>query len=169
MQRLWPVLGAVVIVLSGIGAAACHSSSPDNDIASAEGPTAPSTAGPAASAKPTGDRQAWLRCLAEQGVQIVDGKPDFGTLPKSRQEPAAQACAHLEPNDDVPARPATAAQIEAWRVWAQCMRDNGIEMPDPTGDGPPPPPTRGQRQVSQAEFERASNACADKIPVREGR
>ena len=168
------MLGTTALVLTGLGAAACHNPASDNGIASTDRGQANAGAspGPDASPKPVGDRQAWLRCLAEQGVQIVDGKPDFGTLPKSRQEPAAQACAHLDPNDDVPPRPATTAQVEAWRVWAQCMRDNGIDMGDPTGDGPPPPPSNGARSGSggsQADFERAANACADKLPVREGR
>jgi len=163
----------MAVVLTGLGTSACQNPAPDDAIASADRgqPNTGASPAPGASSKPVGDRQAWLRCLAEQGVQMVDGKPDFGTLPKSRQEPAAQACAHLEPNDDVPPRPATTAEIEAWRVWAKCMRDNGIEMPDPTGNGPPPPPTHGSQAgsgPSQAEFDRAMTACADKVPFREG-
>jgi hypothetical protein len=130
MQRLRSTLVATAIVLSGPGIAACTNPAPDSGVATA---VSPGTAGalPAAPPSMTGDRQKWLTCLEEQGVKIVDGKPDFLTVPKSRQEQAAQACAHLDPDDDTPLPPLTVAEMEQWRKWAQCMRDKGIDMGDP--------------------------------------
>ena len=117
--------------------------------------------GASTAASPAGDRQTWVRCMAEHGVEIVDGKPvgpqdkrlDTGSFQR-----ALEACEQYDTPDDIE-RPPTPAEIEQWRRWAQCMRDNGIDMNDPdsnVGGGRPVPRSTDSSVV---DVERAMRSC----------
>ncbi|HZN77801.1 MAG TPA: hypothetical protein VFC00_39810 [Micromonosporaceae bacterium] len=128
----------------------------------AAGCTTPgSIAGTAPSPSPADDRQTWVQCMAEHGAEIVDGKPvgpqdkrlDTGTF-----ERAVAACEQYDTPDDLD-RQLTPAEVEQWRRWAQCMRDNGIDMndPDPNVAGGRPVPR--STDSTMVDVERAMRSC----------
>ena len=148
-----PVAVCALTLLTGI--TACAKGDTDKGVATAASPGSTGGAQPSGS---TGDRQKWLKCLEEQGIKILDGKPDYTQMDKDKIPAAERACAQYDAADDL-ARPLTTAEIEMWRKWAQCMRDNGIDMGDPdpsmAGGRPMPRSTRS----SLEDLQRAERAC----------
>lgn len=124
-------LTALTVALAGLalGGAGCAQSQGSDGIASA------ASARPNASRPPTpahGDRQKWLQCLTDHGAKIVGGKPDFGADKQGRASRALAACEQYDPDyGKVPESRVPVEEVEQWRKWARCMRDNGIDMSDP--------------------------------------
>ncbi|HZM77946.1 MAG TPA: hypothetical protein VFC19_19685 [Candidatus Limnocylindrales bacterium] len=161
-MRVRDVLVAVCVMALMTGGAACTAKdNNDSGVASAGGAGASGGTQPAGTPGTPGtggDRQKWLVCLQEQGIKIVDGKPDYSQMDKDKIPAAERACAQYDTPDDL-ARPLTTAEIEMYRKWAQCMRDKGIDMgdPDPSiADGRPMP--RSTRS-SLEDLRRAQEAC----------
>ncbi|TDD68297.1 hypothetical protein E1293_37075 [Actinomadura darangshiensis] len=50
---------------------------------------------------------------------------------------------------------------DQWVEFAQCMREHGVDMPDPAPDGKLTIPTAG---VDLGKAEKAREACKDKLP-----
>ncbi|MCP2340351.1 hypothetical protein [Actinomadura rupiterrae] len=90
----------------------------------------------------------FAKCMREHGVDMPDpdgdghvtmrmtGKPGAGKGPENDtgMQTAQKACQHLMPNGGKPKKP-TAAELDKMRKFARCMRDHGINMPDPNADG----------------------------------
>ena len=152
-MRLRDVLVAVCALALVTGVTACAGGDTDSAVA-----TAGSIGAGTQPSGGTGDREKWLRCLEEQGVKILDGKPDYANLDKEKIPAAEKACAQYDAPDEL-ARPLTTAEIEMWRKWAQCMRDKGIDMgdPDPNLAGGRPMPR--STASSLADLQRAEQAC----------
>ena len=142
-------------------------------------------------AEPAADRQqanrdamlAYAQCMRENGVDMADPEPGQrgirlrapkGVTPE-QMETAEQACRkHL---DDIEAPELSEEQQkefqEAALAHARCMREHGIDIPDPTfgedgratirirrGDGASGP------DPESPEFKEAQEACRDKMPER---
>jgi hypothetical protein len=135
MKRSIRTVTAGLALAVACAAAGCggHESSKD-DVASAGG-GAPATAAASASAGP-GDVVKWAQCLREHGVDVQDPPPGgMVTLPmdspalkdamdKCRQyQTTTQGRTGYRPNDP--------AQQELLRKFAKCMRDHGVDWPDP--------------------------------------
>ena len=75
------------------------------------------------------------------------------TLAACGGDPAATASGTRPENDDELRR----AQVK----FAQCMRENGVEMPDPKPGGEQVFKVGGDSGISPAAFERASKACEE--------
>jgi len=152
MVRIRGVLAAVCALALMGGGAACAGPKDDSDTGGGQ------PAGTQATPGAAGDRQKWLKCLEEQGIKILDGKPDYTQMDKDKIPAAERACAQYDTADDL-ARPLTTAEIEMWRKWAQCMRDKGIDMgdPDPNLAGGRPMPR--STASSLADLQRAEQAC----------
>lgn len=167
----------VPVVLAGL-LAACGQGSDDDGVASLgrNGAT-----GSAASASPSVDPeealQAFAECMREHGledfpdpqidgnggIEISAGDPgDFG---RAELDAAMQACEHLLPegagpgDGEGPSAEEQAAMEDALLAYAQCMRDHGIDMPDPEFSGGGVIQQGGDFDPNDPEFEEADDAC----------
>ena len=140
MRRLLLTVAAAGILLTG---AACSKSSGEPGVATANGGQAAPT--PTASAA-AGDRTEQLRqfaqCMRDKGVNVNDPQPGqplggMGTGINA-SDPAVQAafaaCQSKLPNGGQPPK-LNPQQAEAFRGFAACMRDQGVNVPDPAPDG----------------------------------
>ncbi len=171
-----PVLALVLGAVSACGKAAA-----DDGVATASG-ARPSTG---ASADANADGAKFAQCMRDNGVDIPDpdpatGRPQFGAgggpnrtqADRDAFQKALQACRSLLPNGGVRRTP-DAAQLEQLRAFAQCMRDNGVDVPDPDpngggfglraggGNGTGGPPNIDRNSPT---FQKAMEACRSKLP-----
>jgi hypothetical protein len=144
------------LALLGLGLAlalgACGGT-PDGDrVASVAGAGATSTTNPAGKAAADKDPQQaaldFARCMREHGIDMPDPEVDdrgrikvrigaggSGDRPDPKKlEAAQQACGSLMGGGDGD-RQLDPAERDAMVDFARCMREHGIDMPDPTGDG----------------------------------
>jgi len=176
VRRLGRALAIPMIALVAAALAACGSNASPG-VASALGADAPQ-----ATPTPTGtaDREEALRqfaaCMREHGVDVPDPQPGGGGFriggdgqnvnrddPKLRT--ALEACRSKLPNGGQPPK-LNAQQIEQYRQFAQCMRDNGVNVPDPNPDGTLQfGQGRGPGQFDRNDptFQKAMTACRDKL------
>jgi hypothetical protein len=166
----------VPVVLAGL-LAACGQDPDDDGVASlGDGAT-----GSAASASPSVDPeealQAFAECMREHGledfpdpqidgnggIEISAGDPgDFG---RAELDAAMQACEHLLPegagpgDGEGPSAEEQAAMEDALLAYAQCMREHGIDMPDPEFSSGGVIQQGGDFDPNDPEFEEADDAC----------
>ncbi|MDR8410067.1 hypothetical protein MTP10_15125 [Nonomuraea sp. 3-1Str] len=128
---------------------ACGGGTPAGDgvagVASTGGATA-STGGAPASAAPSMDpRDAQLKfaqCMREHGIEMDDPEPGGGIRIKSRKgdeakmQEAQKACGHFMEAavGEAKGKMDPKARDQALK-FAQCMRQNGIDVADPSSDG----------------------------------
>jgi hypothetical protein len=140
---------ALAVLGLGLALAACGGS-PDGDrVASLSGDGATGTTNGAAKDADKDPQQAALdfaRCMREHGVNMPDPEVDDqgrirvrigagGERPDPKKlEAAQQACGDLMGGGDGD-RQLDPAERDAMVAFARCMREHGIDMPDPTGDG----------------------------------
>ena len=142
-RRRAAVVSAVMMALLTVSG--CGSGGPSPLVATAQGaqPVSPSTA-------PTKDPKdamlAFTQCLREQGLEVADpgeeqavvveGGPGPGSGPHDAGpgRDALQKCRELAPTGgDV--GPTDPQAQDAMLRFAQCMRDQGVDFPDPGTDG----------------------------------
>jgi hypothetical protein len=125
---------------------------------------------------------AFSECMRENGVpdfpdpEIEDGRiqmriggPDGGAqIDQEAMEKAMQACEDLAPRGGGNFSEEDRQEMQdAMLEYAQCMRDNGYDMPDPDfsdGGGM----IRLEGEPDDPAFEKAQEACEDKMPGRPG-
>jgi hypothetical protein len=171
-MKLMTALGAFLL----LALAGC-SSAGDADIPSAGGPQ--SSTASAAQASDEEKAREFTDCMRDNGVDLPDPEPDgdggfdFG-LDQASVGPgdpgfqkALKACRDKLPGggaqyfDD----PEVQAQL---REFAQCMREHGIDFPDPDPDGGFGD-ALGDLDRSSPAFQSALAACKDKLPQRGGK
>ena len=146
----WPVLAVVGLGLV-LALAACGEP-PDGDrVASLSGAGAATTTTGGRTGAARDSQQAALdfaRCMREHGVDMPDPEVDDQGRIKARigaggagrrpdpakLEAAQKACGSLMGAGDGD-RQIDPAERDAMVAFARCMRQHGIDMPDPTGDG----------------------------------
>ena len=173
-RRVLGAIGAGLVLF----AAACGSGDEGPGVATAGGAAAAPTPS-ASAADSSADRmeqiRAFAQCMRDNGVDVPDPDPaagmrGFGQLAEklSSDDPVVQAaftaCQSKLPNGGQPPK-LDPAQLEAYRNFAACMRDNGIDLPDPAADG-----TLQLRGLLQAgvnpedpTFQAAFTACRDTL------
>jgi hypothetical protein len=142
---------ALALLGLGLALAACGGS-PDGDrVASLSGNGATGTTNGTAEDADKDPQQAALdfaRCMREHGVNMPDPEVDEqgrirvrigagggGERPDPKKlEAAQQACGSLMGGGDGD-RQLDPAERDAMVAFARCMREHGIDMPDPTGEG----------------------------------
>jgi hypothetical protein len=173
-MRLTATIGAAV-ALSALALAGCGGS------------------GGNANASSGSDDEAGLKfaeCMREHGVDVPDPQPGGGPIQLSQSsdngpstglqragplsDPEAQKAMKACPDelgDAAPHPPSAKEQQEAQDAalrFAQCMRDHGIDMPDPQfSNGPGGGMTMMQRAPDDADspaFQKAQKACQDELP-----
>ena len=177
-RRTLVALGLGLVL--GLGAAACGGGSPDgNGVATLGGDGAGGRQQTGDSGTASKDPQEaaleFAKCMREHGVDMPDPEVDSqGRMrvtigspggngkrpdPKKLNE-AQQACGHLMGGGgDGPGKLDPKAQ-DAMLAFARCMREHGIDMPDPSGDGLVFNRKRGQGpDPSSSKFKEAEQAC----------
>jgi hypothetical protein len=110
----------------------------------------------------------FAKCMREHGVDMPDPKPgpdgkgmSIGIqgdgADRSKIDAAQNACKHLMPNGGE-MKPPSAEELDKMRKDAKCMRDHGVDMPDPDPSG------KGTARIGgpgddPKKFEDAAKAC----------
>ncbi|TMR07667.1 hypothetical protein ETD86_51060 [Nonomuraea turkmeniaca] len=143
----------------------------DDGVASANGGTA--SAKPTASPSTTMDRAAaalkFAKCMREHGIDMPDPKMDGDgmqiTLPKGvtpeKAEKAHKACEHLMESAVQEGEKPSAEDYDQMVKFARCMREQGIDMPDPK---PGEPMRMRMRGGSKEKMDAAHQACEQHAP-----
>ena len=162
-------LAALVVVL----ASACSKSSGGPDVASAGKPGAGATPTPSASADRTEQLRAFAQCMRDQGVDVKDpqagagggglaGMGDGIDLKDPKVQAAFTACQAKLPNGGQPPK-LDPQQVTLYLQFAACMRDNGIDLPDPAADGSLQLNAGDAALLQDPGFQKALTACRDKL------
>jgi hypothetical protein len=152
-SRPRPVLVMLGLALAlGLGAAACGGSPGGDGVATLGGDGANDQQTGSGSAKKDPQEAAldFAKCMREHGVDMPDPEVDSrgrirvnignpggkGRPPDSKKLNAAQqACGHLLRDGGAGPDKLDPKARDAMLNFARCMREHGIDMPDPTGDG----------------------------------
>jgi hypothetical protein len=152
------MLVAVLVALLVAVASGCGSSSGDDGVASLDGGTTTTEEEPSQAADdgeeedPQEAALKWAECMREHGIDVPDpkfdgegrgefrvGGPGSGVDPRSeRFQEAREACGTPFGNDGPPELSEEDRETlqESLLEFAQCMREHGIDMPDPKfGEG----------------------------------
>jgi hypothetical protein len=143
---------------------ACGSNGGDgNDVASLNGDQKPSGQGEPQNAGSDEDQmRAFAKCMRENGVDMPDPEPGGGmsrAIPAGDAEKmnkASEACDKLLPNGGKP-KPLSPEDLDKARKTAKCMREHGIDMPDP--DPNSPGITIGSPDNDPGKMEKAMKEC----------
>jgi hypothetical protein len=159
-------LGAAALLLGGCGAKA------DDGSKVASISTPPQSGGPTAadnSGKSDEDKaREFAKCMREHGVDMPDPKMSGDGkgmsiaiqgdgADRSKVDAAQNECKHFLPNGGE-MKPPSAEELDKMRKEAKCMREHGIDMPDPDPTG------KGAMRVGGAnddpkKVEEAAKAC----------
>ena len=161
----------------GLGAAACGGSPDGNGVATLGGDGASAQQGTgggsgSASKDPQQAALEFAKCMREHGVDMPDPEVDSkgrirvtvragrGQADPKKLEAAQRACGHLMGGGgEGPGKLDPKAQ-DAMLAFARWMREHGIDMPDPTGNGLLFNSKRGQGpDPSSSKFKEAERAC----------
>ena len=171
-------LAALVLVLA---LASCGGEGSDPEVASLGGTTTTnddeSDGTGANDADPEEAMLAFARCMREHGVDVPDPQVDENgrgfqlVRPRGNEEKfreAQEACGkHLENARPRDIDPEQQQEIrEAVLAFARCMREHGIDMPDPQfGEGGRVTQRMGGGiDQNDPKFREAEEACRDKLP-----
>jgi hypothetical protein len=177
-SRPRPVLVMLGLALAlALGAAACGGSPGGDGVATLGGDGANDQQSGSGSAKKDPQEAAleFAKCMREHGVDMPDPEVDSqgrirvtvgsrgskGNPPDPKKlEAAQQACGNLlGGGGEGPGKLDPKAQ-DAMLAFARCMREHGIDMPDPTGNGLVFNSKRGQGpDPSSSKFKEAERAC----------
>ena len=176
-----PASGAVLLVGVALAIAACTGGgAAPSGVASLEDPDAtasPNASGVAASISPEDAMLAFARCMREHGVDVPDPQPgnqggitfriDASGIDREQFQDAQEACGDLMQGAGFgPGQALSPEDQDKLVEFAACMREHGIDMPDPQtaaggggirigGDGVDP---------GSPEFQDAMEACDDLMP-----
>ena len=183
-MRTRPVAAAAALgttMLALAGAAACGRAAADSGIATAGGKSSAS-AHPSASVDPQEQARQFAQCMRDHGVDMPDpdtaGGPG-GSIkitvsgPPGGMDAAMEACKDKLPNGGTPPS-LDPQQQEQLREFAQCMRDHGVDMPDPDANSgglkitKSGGPSSGGLSPDDPTFQAAQQACQDKLPGKNG-
>ncbi|WP_204045638.1 hypothetical protein [Acrocarpospora phusangensis] len=148
--------------------AACGNQAPETGVASAVGTSAAATATPSPTS--SGDPLKFAQCMRENGVDMPDPEPG-GNQVMIRQkkgqegvtEKALKACEKYRPVIDASKIDDSELQ-DAMLKFAQCMRDNGVDMPDPQVDGGRVRIGGPGMDPESPTTQKAMEACRDAMP-----
>ncbi|MEJ3742252.1 hypothetical protein WEI85_03000 [Actinomycetes bacterium KLBMP 9797] len=177
MRRL-TIVGSGLLLAAAL-AAGCGGAAADEGVATVAGAQASPTASGSPGANDPEQGRKFAQCMRENGVpDFPDPGPDGGFDPgqfgggnidRTKMRGALEACQDLAPNGGE-RRELNPAQQEQLRQWAQCMRDNGVDVPDPDPNGGGLFGNGGQQfDRDDPAFQKAMDACRDKMnSFREG-
>ncbi len=177
MRRTVPTVLLALAV--GLAVTACGGKSNGHGVASANGGRGHGGASPSptASVDPEEAQRQFAQCMREHGVNIGDpdtGNPSGGPVrvqasAGSNMDAAVQACQKYLPAGQL--RTPDAQELEQARQFAQCMREHGVDVPDPDPNGGGLRVEKGKGGAGSTgvnpddpAFKAAEKACQDKLP-----
>jgi len=171
----------VVVTAALLALAACSNGSDGDGVASLGGGQAAGGASPSPSVSDEEAAQAFAECMRENGIEdfpdpqvdedgggiVFEAGSAEGGPPqpedRERLDAAMQACEDLLPEGSGPdsiSSEEQAALQDAFLEYAQCMRDHGIDMPDPDfSDGGVNIGGGGDVDPNSEAFQEADEAC----------
>jgi hypothetical protein len=158
------VLLALVLGLT----AACGGKDHGRGVASAHGGGGGASPSPTASVDPEEAKRQFAQCMREHGVDLPDPGSGGGGVHVQRSgdpnsDTAMKACQKYLPPDAVTTP--DAQTIEKIREFTQCMREHGIDVPDPDPNGAGSVMNKeGGPNPDDPAFKAAQEACKDKLP-----
>lgn len=186
-RSLVPTLAAVLALM--VSVTACGADAEEPGVATLNGTDAGSGEdgddGAEAGSEQDLEEQAleFAECMRENGVpdfpdpQVEDGRiqmrvggPDGGAdLDPEAVDKAMEACQDLAPRGGGNFSSEDRQEMQdAFLEYAQCMRDNGYDMPDPDFSEGGGGLFRMQGEPDDPAFKKAQEACEDKLPGRPG-
>jgi hypothetical protein len=171
----------VVIAFAAALLAGCGGTDSGEGIATASSGAASPTVTASAGANDADQGRKFAQCMRDNGVpDFPDPGPD-GTfaggdpesmravLDSDKGRAALDKCRDLAPGGGE-GRELDPAQQEQLRQWAQCMRDNGVDVPDPDPNSGSLFGGEGQLpfDTNDPTFQKAMEACQDKFTFRQG-
>jgi hypothetical protein len=163
----------LLVVGLGLALAACGTPADGDRVASLSGDEATTTTRADGDGGKDPQQRAidFARCMREHGVDMPDPEVDDqgrvrvrvggggGRRPDPKKlEEAQKACGSLMGGGDGPGQ-LDPAERDAMVDFARCMREHGIDMPDPTGDGLLMRRDAGGPDPESEEFQQAEKAC----------
>lgn len=134
------------------------------------GPTG--TTSPTASADPLEQGRKFAACMREHGIPMDDPDPSGGgglkmltgkNVDKEKTRKAAEACRAYSPmKDRKDLRP---EDVERLRRLAACLRENGVDLPDPNPDGSMPDGAVRNLKPDDPVFDKAIEVCGKNVPL----
>jgi hypothetical protein len=127
---------------------------------------------PQATASGAGDALAnWMTCMRENGVPVEDPR-ESGRLSAADTgvsaevlEKAQEACRRYvqsaagdRPNAGDP------GVMDKYLAYARCMRENGVDMPDPTADASGEIVLEPETATDSPQYVKAQTACESRLP-----
>ncbi|MEV0645009.1 hypothetical protein AB0I28_07070 [Phytomonospora sp. NPDC050363] len=156
-RRTWAATAAAaaLLLLSACG------SDDGADVATANGEAPAGSESAPAELSEEEALRLFVDCMREQGVDMPDPGPG-GNMLELRDyfidnPEAVDACRDKLPGGGEPAELDPAAQ-EQMQKFVDCMREQGVDMPDPTADGKP---QFDPELLDDPDFKTAMNACQD--------
>ena len=172
LRTLIAAFGAVVV----LGLGACGNTNDGAQVANANGGTTATTTQPADQPAVDEDerRQQFTQCMREHGVDLPDPEPGSGGKvrvhgagpDKEKMQAAMEACRQFMPNGGERMQ-LSPEDLEKMRQMAQCMREHGVDMPDPDPNGGGlliQKDAQGEPDVDQEKLDQAFQACRDLGP-----
>jgi aspartyl-tRNA synthetase len=159
---------APALVLTGCGG------KKSNGVATANGtkPTASKSA-------PSGDNQdqgiKFAQCMRDHGVDMPDPQPNSPLemngkeVSQDKFKAAQEACKQFTPGGNGPAQKMNPQQVDQMRKYAKCMRDHGVDFPDPDSEGHINIKANGSGNAmmnpDDPTFKKAQEACRSQLPT----
>jgi hypothetical protein len=165
--RRLAVLALLPIML---GLSACGEKSTDNGVASASGSESSASASPTSTIDARDAQLKYAQCMRENGVDVPDpepGKPvritgngDKGNYDKMQE--AQKKCQSILEEGGIAPNPDDPQRQDAMLKFAQCMREHGVDVPDPKpGEGLK---VQGPEGGDRTKAEAAQKACRALLP-----
>ncbi|GAA2415749.1 hypothetical protein GCM10010191_27620 [Actinomadura vinacea] len=166
--RVW-VLGLAVPLVFGVSG--CGGEQQGSGVASAgKAVAAQASASPSRSLSPEDAQLKFAQCMRQNGIDVPDPKPGGGNfrmeirkgVDRSKLQAAMEKCSpYLEASGKLPDLNDPKVKDQMVK-FAQCARSNGIDIPDPSGDGL----VGAMGKVDRAQLEKARELCGQHLPGR---
>jgi hypothetical protein len=140
-------MGLVLGLLLAVGVAGCGGGGKTSGVASLGGGSATSTTTAGGRQDDMQKALNWARCMRQHGVNMPDPRfdaqgrmlpPEPAAVPnaqaKLKSKAAEQACKQYEPSGGPPTHPPGAQERQQALAFARCLRQHGINVPDPQID-----------------------------------
>jgi hypothetical protein len=184
----WWAVVALAIVAAGCGGG----DSGGGQVASLDGSKSAAKTGTVKKTDPATAMRAFARCMRAHGVDMADPKVDSsgkgliqigpgpaagGASParpdEKKLQTAQRACQHFMDAAQANGgkRPDPAQEAKARRqalAFARCMREHGVDMPDPQFEGNGAITQKVSGSQNGRAFEAANKACMKKVGMRGG-
>jgi hypothetical protein len=173
MRRSGVGAGLVILLLgAALATSACGGASHDNGVATAGGVKGAPKPASGASADPTEQRRQFAQCMRDHGIDMADPDPNGGLhingnqkVDQDKLKVANQACLRLLPGGGQPPK-FNATQVEQLREFSRCLRDHGLDVPDPDPvTGLIPVESLSKLDRDSKQFKDAELACQNVRPT----